>query len=107
MLYLMGRECQQGLWLKQVEKEMEEIYLALDSSPSLPREQDHLSSGSPLPPHRYLLLVLLLEEKRNRHHHDSLHRQDLRASDPPLDTGLLWKAQVLQDLAQQSWHQQG
>ena len=30
---------------------MEEIYLALDPSPSLPREQDHLSSGSPLPPH--------------------------------------------------------
>ena len=30
---------------------MEEIYLALDSSPPLPQEQDHLSSGSPLPPH--------------------------------------------------------
>ena len=51
MLYMMGRECQQGLWLKQVEEEMEEIYLALDSSPSRPQEHDHLSSGSPLPPH--------------------------------------------------------
>ena len=55
----------------------------------------------------YLLLVLLLEEKRDRHHHSSLHSQDLRASDPPLNLGLLWKAQVLQDLAQKSWHQQG
>ena len=34
MLYMMGWECQQGLWLKQVEEEMEEIYLALDPSPS-------------------------------------------------------------------------
>ena len=51
MLYMMGRECQQGLWLMQVEGEMEEIYLALDSSPSLPREQDHLFSVNPLPPH--------------------------------------------------------
>ena len=42
MLYMMGRECQQGLWLKQVEEEMEEIYLALASSPPIPREQDHL-----------------------------------------------------------------
>ena len=49
MLYMMGRECQQGLWLKQVEEEMEEIYLALDPSPSRPQEHDHLSSGSPLP----------------------------------------------------------
>ena len=46
----MGRECQQGLWMKQVEEEMEEIYLALDSSPSRPQEHEHLSSGSPLPP---------------------------------------------------------
>ena len=32
---------------------MEEINLVLGSLPSLPppREQDHLSSGSPLPPH--------------------------------------------------------
>ena len=30
---------------------MEEIYLALNSSPSRPQEHDHLSSGSPLPPH--------------------------------------------------------
>ena len=51
MLYMMGRECQQGLWPKHVEEEMEEIYLALDSSPSRPQEHDHLSSGSPLPPH--------------------------------------------------------
>ena len=51
MLYMMGLECQQGLWLMQVEGEMEEIYLALDSSPSLPREQDHFSSVNPLPPH--------------------------------------------------------
>ena len=49
MLYMTGREYQQGLWLKQVEKEMEEIYLALDSSPSQPQEHEHLSSGSPLP----------------------------------------------------------
>ena len=28
---------------------MEEIYLALDSSPSRPLEHDHLSSCSPLP----------------------------------------------------------
>ena len=56
---------------------------------------------------RYLLLVLLLEEERNRHYHSSLHSQDLRASDPPLNPGLLWKAQVLQDLAQKSWHYQG
>ena len=51
MLYMMGLECQKGLWLKQVEDEMEEIYLALDSSPSRPQEHDHLSSGRPLPPH--------------------------------------------------------
>ena len=51
MLYMMGRECQQGLWLKQVEDQMEEIYLALDSSPSRPQEHDHLSSRSPLAPH--------------------------------------------------------
>ena len=50
MLYMTGRECQQGLWLKQVEEVMEEIYLALDSSPSRPQELEHLSSGSPLPP---------------------------------------------------------
>ena len=49
MLYMTGREYQQGLWLKQVEEEMEEIYLALDSSPSQPQEHEHLSSGSPLP----------------------------------------------------------
>ena len=49
MLYMTSRECQQGLWMKQVEEEMEEIYLALDPSPSRPQEHDHLSSGSPLP----------------------------------------------------------
>ena len=49
VLYMMGREYQQGLWLKQVEEEMEEKYLALDSSPSRPQEHEHLSSGSPLP----------------------------------------------------------
>ena len=50
---MMGRECQQGLWLKEVEEEMEEIYLALGSSPPLPlpREQDHVPSGDPLLPH--------------------------------------------------------
>ena len=50
MLYMMGREYQQGLWLREVE---EEINLALGSSPPPPphREHDHLSSGSPLPPH--------------------------------------------------------
>ena len=47
MLYMMGREYQQGLWLKQVE---EEIYLALDSSASRPQEHEHLSSESPLAP---------------------------------------------------------
>ena len=51
MLYMMGRERKQGLWLKQMEEEMEEIYLALDSSPSRPQKHDHLSSGSPLPSH--------------------------------------------------------
>ena len=51
MLYMTGRECQQGLWLKQVEEEIEEIYLALDPFPSRPQEHDHLPSGSPLPPH--------------------------------------------------------
>ena len=56
---------------------------------------------------RYLLLVLLLEEKRYGHHHRSLHPQDLRASKSPLNPGLLWKAHVLEDLAQESWHQQG
>ena len=30
---------------------MEEIYLALDSSPFQPQEHDHLSYVSPLPPH--------------------------------------------------------
>ena len=52
-MYMMGRECQQGLWLMDVKEEMEEINLALGSSPPLPPhwEQDHLSSGSPLPPH--------------------------------------------------------
>ena len=30
---------------------MEEIYVALDSSPSRPQEHEHLSSRSPLPPH--------------------------------------------------------
>ena len=49
MLYMMGRECQQGLWLKQVEEEMEEIYLELDSSLSRAQEHDYLSSGSPQP----------------------------------------------------------
>ena len=49
MLYMMGLECQLGLWLKQVEDEMEEIYLALGSSPSRPQEHEHLSSRSPLP----------------------------------------------------------
>ena len=44
-----GPGVSQGLWMKQVEEKMEEIYLALDSSPSRPQEQDHLSSGSPLP----------------------------------------------------------
>ena len=51
-IFHMGRGCQQGLWLKQVEEKMEEIYLALDSSPYLPQEHDNLSSGSPLPPHQ-------------------------------------------------------
>ena len=53
---MMGRGCQQGLWLKEVEEEMEEINLALGSSPPLPppREKDHLSSRSHLPPHPVL-----------------------------------------------------
>ena len=50
-MYMMGRECQQGLWLKDVEEEMKGINLALDSSPPLPLGQDHLHSGDPLPPH--------------------------------------------------------
>ena len=47
---MMDREYQQGLWLKQVEDEMEEIYLELDFSPSRAQKHDYLSSGSPLPP---------------------------------------------------------
>ena len=35
----------------QVEGEMEEIYLVLDSSPSRPQEHEHLSFRSPLSPH--------------------------------------------------------
>ena len=50
MLYMMGREFQQVLWVKQVKEEMEEKYLVLDSSPSRPQEPEHLSSVSPLPP---------------------------------------------------------
>ena len=38
-----------------------------------------------------LLLVLLLEDKGYGHHHRSLHRQDLRASNPHLYSGLLRK----------------
>ena len=50
---MMGRECRLKLGSNEVEEEMEEINLALGSSPPLPppREQDHFSSGSPLPPH--------------------------------------------------------
>ena len=50
---MMGRECQQGLWLKDGDEEMEEINLALGSSPplSLPREQDHLPTRDHLLPH--------------------------------------------------------
>ena len=50
MLYMMGLVCQQGLWLKKVEEEMEEIYLALCSSPFRPQEHERLSSMSALPP---------------------------------------------------------
>ena len=48
-----GQECQQGLGPKEVVEEMEEINLALGSSPPLPlpQEQDHLPSGDPLLPH--------------------------------------------------------
>ena len=52
------------------------------------QEQDHLPLGDPLLPH-LIPPPGPTEEKRNRHHQGSLHRQDLRASDPPLDTGLL------------------
>ena len=45
-----GREYQLGLWLKQVEDELEEIYLELDSSPSRAQKHDYLSYESPLPP---------------------------------------------------------
>ena len=53
MLYMKGRECQQGLWPKEVEEEMEEMNLALGSLPPLPppQEQDHHPSGGPLLPH--------------------------------------------------------
>ena len=64
-----------------------------------------ISVGFPCLPIRYLLLVLLLEEKRYGHHHRSLHRQDLRASNHPLNPRLLWKAHMLEDMAQESWHQ--
>ena len=46
-----GLECQPKLGPKEVEEEMEGTNLALDSSPPLPKEQDHLPSGNPLPPH--------------------------------------------------------
>ena len=48
---MMGRECQLKLGSNEVEEGMEETNQALDSFPPLPQEQDHLSSGSPLPPH--------------------------------------------------------
>ena len=86
---------------------MEENDLTLDSSPSRPQEHEHLSSGSPLPPgpvpppgpccwRRKDIGITIAH----------FHRQDLRASESPLNTGLLWKAQLLQDLAKQSRHQQ-
>ena len=46
-----GPECQLKLGPKEVEEEIEGTNLALDSSPPLPQEQDHLPSGDPLPPH--------------------------------------------------------
>ena len=53
MLHMKGRECQQGLWPKEVEEENEEMNLALGSSQPLPppQEQDHHPSGGPLLPH--------------------------------------------------------
>ena len=48
---MMGRECQLKLGSNEVEEEMEGTNQALDSSPPLPQEQDHLPSGDPLPPH--------------------------------------------------------
>ena len=46
---MMGRECLLKLGPNEVEEGMEGTNLAPDSSPPLPQEQDHLSSGSPLP----------------------------------------------------------
>ena len=53
MLYMKGRQCQQGLGPKEVEEEMEEMNLALGSSQPLPppQEQDPLPSRGPLLPH--------------------------------------------------------
>ena len=108
MLCRKGQQCQQGLGQKEVEVEMEEINQELGSSPPLPppQEQDLLSSVGPLYLICYILLVLLLENNRDRHVKRSLRGQDLSAADPPLDARLLREPQMLQDLAQQSRHQQ-
>ena len=45
---MMGRECLLKLGLNEVEEGMEETNHALDFSPPLPQERDHLSSGRPL-----------------------------------------------------------
>ena len=46
-----GLACQLKLGPKEVEEEMEGTNLALNSSPPLPQEQDHLPSWDPLLPH--------------------------------------------------------
>ena len=92
---MMDRECLLKLGPNEVEEGMEGTNQALESSPPLPQEWDHLSSGNPLPLHPVPPPGPTAGGERNRHHHSSLHSQDLRASDPPLNPGLLWKYQVL------------
>ena len=87
---------------------MEKINQELGSSPPLPppQEQDPLLSVGPLLPHLQPPLGPAAGEQRDRHINRSLRRQDLSVTDPPLDARLFREPQMLQDLPQQSWHQQ-
>ena len=84
----------------EVEKEMEGTNVALDSSPPLPQEQDHLPSGDPLLPHLVPLPGSAAGGEKKLASPRLAPWTGPKASDPPLDTGLLRKSQMLQDLAQ-------